>query len=817
MTYNELQKNTFQSRIPMILNKKIIIILVLLSLILTIPVSFASQDINASESEEISISKSVTLETSDMTNMLNEKNDVVYVNSTGSNEGSGTADNPVKTIQDALNLVNDGGTIYLTGKFSGEGNYNITLDSTPDRINFIGVEDATIDGNYSNSFATINTGTYTFSNIAFINHYKTGDDEQFGGVFYSEEGKLTFNSCLFENNTVYGVNKGNGGAIDSSGELTITNCIFINNTADNSNSSGFRKNAADGGAISNMGKLYLYDSSFIENNALRNGGAIRTEGRFTSVIKNCNFKSNIAAYHLSGGSFGGAIYSWECGMDISNCIFENNKVIGISGSGAQGGAISSDRSSSKINIQSCQFINNTADGTTTVLGQCIYFGSVSVTMNYCTIDTSIYSASQSVDLNKNWWNSNNIYSLIENLPSTASIKNYAQLKVVCDSKDIKIGDLLNITVKLCWSDDESDENINLIPLRTVYLDTNCGVLGENSGYLADGIFKTTLKLNNTENAIITATVDDVVCNFNLTNYTQTINFNVTNSEIIKGKNANLHIFTEEQEIGFCLIDINGVTYYVEMDNGQADALIPNLDVGNYDVLVRYMRNDFSNPYNASSNIIVKENTSSQTPVIVENNTTPDKLNVSIIVSSKVTYPAADISAGEKGGFLYVTLKDENNNLLADKTLQIALNGKIYNTTTDKDGKAGLQISLNNADTFTCALSFQGDSNYNASPLTLSVLTISKKSTSLKATVKSNKVSITLKTSKNKYDGKTYLAKGKKITLKINGKTYSGKTNTKGIVKFTVKITKKGIYTAKIKFNGDNTYKSSSKSIKIKIK
>ena len=77
--------------------------------------------------------------------------------------------------------------------------------------------------------------------------------------------------------------------------------------------------------------------------------------------------------------------------------------------------------------------------------------------------------------------------------------------------------------------------------------------------------------------------------------------------------------------------------------------------------------------------------------------------------------------------------------------------------------------------------------------------------------------MTLKTSKNKYDGKTYLSKGKKITLKINGKTYSGKTNNKNIVKFKVKLNKKGKYTATIKFSGDSTYKASNKKIKVNIK
>ena len=38
-----------------------------------------------------------------------------------------------------------------------------------------------------------------------------------------------------------------------------------------------------------------------------------------------------------------------------------------------------------------------------------------------------------------------------------------------------------------------------------------------------------------------------------------------------------------------------------------------------------------------------------------------------------------------------------------------------------------------------------------------------------------------------------------------------------IAKFTIKLTKKGKYTAKIKFAGDKTYKSAKKSIKITIK
>ena len=173
---------------------------------------------------------------------------------------------------------------------------------------------------------------------------------------------------------------------------------------------------------------------------------------------------------------------------------------------------------------------------------------------------------------------------------------------------------------------------------------------------------------------------------------------------------------------------------------------------------------------------------------------------------------------------YAILKDNEGNVLANKTVQIAFNGKIYNRTTDDEGKAGLQVNLANANTYTFAVSFQGDDEYNAAFITSSKIVVTKKKTTIKAAnkvfkakTKTKKISVTLKTVKNKYDKKTYLKSGKKVTLKVNGKTYTAKINKKGVAKFTIKITKKGKYTAKIKFAGDKTYKASSKTIKIRIK
>jgi uncharacterized protein YegP (UPF0339 family) len=203
----------------------------------------------------------------------------------------------------------------------------------------------------------------------------------------------------------------------------------------------------------------------------------------------------------------------------------------------------------------------------------------------------------------------------------------------------------------------------------------------------------------------------------------------------------------------------------------------------------------------------------------------DKKDVVLDVDKSFTRLATDYNSGERGDYFYATLKDADGKPLAGKTVQIAVNGPIYNVVTDAKGQAGLQVNLGAANTYTYALSFSGDDTYNPAKLASSKLTVTKKSTSIeasnvkfKASAKTKTVTVTLKTDKNKYDGKMYLNKGKKLTLTVNGQTYSAKTkdiNT-GVVKFNIKLSKKGKYSARISFAGDGTYAASSKNIKITL-
>ena len=89
--------------------------------------------------------------------------------------------------------------------------------------------------------------------------------------------------------------------------------------------------------------------------------------------------------------------------------------------------------------------------------------------------------------------------------------------------------------------------------------------------------------------------------------------------------------------------------------------------------------------------------------------------------------------------------------------------------------------------------------------------VAKKKT-FKAKTKVKKYTVTLKNSKGK------AIKSAKLTLKVKGKTYKAKTNNKGKATFKIKkLTKKGKYTAVIKFKTTKYYKATSKKVKITVK
>ena len=282
--------------------------------------------------------------------------------------------------------------------------------------------------------------------------------------------------------------------------------------------------------------------------------------------------------------------------------------------------------------------------------------------------------------------------------------------------------------------------------------------------------------------------------------------NVTVQNVTRSS-CDVNITLPEDATGTLTVTVDNETYTVPAKGGDNIVHIPGLTNGTHNITVSYTGDSQYNSDNGNTTVDI--------PV--------RSIATVIVVDSEFTRQANDYYAGERGGMFYAVLMDTDGNLLANKTVQIAINGPIYNVTTDEFGRAGLQVNIMNANTYTYALFFQGDEKYNASLIASSKLTVTKKATSISATSKVFKASaktksytVTLKTVKNPYDGKTYLKAGKKIALKVGGKTYTAKINSKGKATFNIELTKKGVYTAKLRFKGDKTYKASKRTVEIKL-
>ena len=260
------------------------------------------------------------------------------------------------------------------------------------------------------------------------------------------------------------------------------------------------------------------------------------------------------------------------------------------------------------------------------------------------------------------------------------------------------------------------------------------------------------------------------------------------------------------------ISINGdeATPYGLDDNGKISIDLTEYK-GELNITVAFEEDD---DYKGSSDSInaflviktVIQNVTVEVPVYVPVNQTA------------TTIVASDLAATAKiAKTLSLALKDANGKALADKIIQVVVNGKISTIATDKNGIAKININYANAGTYYYTLSFLGDNDYKASLKAVKV-TVNKQATkatfakkTFKVKAKTKKVTFTLK------DAKGNAIKGKKITFKVNKKTYTAKTNAKGIATVKVKLTKKGKYTAVAKFAGDTTYKAISKKAKITVK
>ena len=187
------------------------------------------------------------------------------------------------------------------------------------------------------------------------------------------------------------------------------------------------------------------------------------------------------------------------------------------------------------------------------------------------------------------------------------------------------------------------------------------------------------------------------------------------------------------------------------------------------------------------------------------------------VATKITAPkvTATYNVAKK---LVITLTDKDGKALANKKVTVKVGTISKTLNTNAKGQVSLNVATIVPKTYTATVKFAGDDGYLASSVSPKVVVskakpkITAKAKTFKVKVKTKKYTVTLKNNKGK------VMKKVKLTLKVGKKTYKATTNSKGKATFKItKLTKKGKYTATIKFAGSKYYKALSKKAKITVK
>lgn len=182
----------------------------------------------------------------------------------------------------------------------------------------------------------------------------------------------------------------------------------------------------------------------------------------------------------------------------------------------------------------------------------------------------------------------------------------------------------------------------------------------------------------------------------------------------------------------------------------------------------------------------------------ENSTSIDIItNPAIIVGKNVTIPTKAKQRFE------ITLKDDENKLLTNQTVQFTVNGVTYNRTTDENGIAGLNINLNMGN-YPMTVTYN---NGNTTVTETYTLTAIQSNTTIKSTP------VTFEGKGNRFEAQLVDQLGQPIAdttvaFHINGVTYYRVTDNEG--KFYLNINlNPGIYNMYMSFDGTFLYAASN--------
>ncbi len=703
--------------------KKIMFATLLLLTIITIGAVSASEDIAGDNVTAIEPTGEQTVQAVDEIKQTDE----VIVQTDNDEILSEKDDGTFTALQNKIDNAAEGSTITLENDYF----YDEGFKSSGIRIS----KSVTIDGNGHTIDALgksriffITADAVVLNNITFCNGYGKDYDSNYnydgGAVLCSViNGKnILISNCSFINNsaTVAG-----GAVCDKYSGTVIKNCIFRDNYAGAVDSV---YNIVNCTFVNNYGAirdaLNVVNCTFV-NNYNRAIDYIWDSG----IIENCIFKDNSA----------GAIDTYSGGK-IVNCSFVNN-------SADSGGAISC----KSISIYNSEFVNNSADS-----GGAIYSSNgISVFESEFVNNSARYGGAIFMESFHQYFENNIAHQsghclyINGNSKFANNIADYGG--AICIDKTYplidnnQLGDL-SLTGNVTF-----DNNTALVTGSAVYMSHIDFYMGYK--YDDDNVSF----INNHGTVIF---LDEILLSDWSKSYSmENANFNNNN-----GSNFGGAISVNE--------DVVSVKFYSSY-TGKASGYIGRNFIEDFDCvdgLVQFNLNDY-NVSGGKYRIIVS----------IKDGDYHASVDFPITVESKVSVSASDVTKYCGGPEKLMVSLTENGNPLANKNVDVTVNGKTSTVKTDSKGQASIDLNLPVGD-YDVTATYEGVS-------TTSKVTVKSTLTTADATgtYLNSKVSATF----SDVDGKDLASK--RVTFKAGDKTYTATTNSKGIATADVDL-EVGTYT-----------------------
>ena len=257
---------------------------------------------------------------------------------------------------------------------------------------------------------------------------------------------------------------------------------------------------------------------------------------------------------------------------------------------------------------------------------------------------------------------------------------------------------------------------------------------------------------------------------------------VTVNDIVFGGDLTVDISLPDDATGEVVITVNGVDYYVAIENGKATGTIGGLDAGDYTVTVKYAGDDKYAAVDVTKGVNVAK------------------------ADAVLGVVIADVDYGN-GFVIEATLTGVNSAPLTGNVI-VTVNGKEY-TVKVTDGKGIATGDKLAAGTYAFAAAWAGNDNYNA--------------VAENGDFKVNKVDSAIDVAVDTIEfGEDAVITVKlagdatgEVVITVNGEDYTAAIEN-GVASVTVSDLKAGDYTVAVKYAGDNNYNGATGSAEFSV-